>query len=183
MTDTSLLSYPRNEDDTYEEPISLVLTEFHFIILYPNHIVAISTLTKEKIWEEYFMESQRLGKIRGLTHDSVSNTTFLYAEYAVYELEITDEDRNVWEMYLQKKQYESALQYCKNPLQKDKVWSAQADHYFNDNNFQLAATYYGKTQKSFEEVTLKFLNINDQNALKTYLLTKLENIKNSKNKV
>jgi hypothetical protein len=62
------------------------------------------------------------------------------------------------------------------------VWSQQADHYFRDQNYKLAATYYGKTQRSFEEISLKFLNLNEQNALQVYLLHKLENIKHSKNK-
>jgi hypothetical protein len=44
----------------------------------------------------------------------------------------------------------------------------------------LAAVYYAKTQKSFEEITLKFINQNEQNALKTYLTNKLENIKSNK---
>jgi hypothetical protein len=63
------------------------------------------------------------------------------------------------------------------------VWTAQADHYFKAANYKLSAMYYGKTQKSFEEVALKFININEQDALKVYLLNKLESIKNTKSKV
>jgi len=37
--------------------------------------------------------------------------------------------------------------------------------------------YYGKTQKNFEEIALKFINIPENNALKTYLFHKLESIK------
>lgn len=93
---------------------------------------------------------------------------------------VTKEDRHVWELYLEKGQFESALSYCKNAAQKDKVWTAQADHYFNAKNYKLAAPYYGKTLKSFEEVTLKFINIGEHDALKTYLLHKLESINSHK---
>lgn len=46
----------------------------------------------------------------------------------------------------------------------------QADHYFAQNAYELAATYYARTKKSFEEVCLKFMTINERDALKTYLV-------------
>jgi hypothetical protein len=70
-----------------------------------------------------------------------------------------------------------------NTAQKDKVWGVQADHYFNTNNFKLAAEYYGKTQRPFEEITLKFIAINENDALKTYLVHKLQATKQFKPKV
>ena len=44
-----------------------------------------------------------------------------------------------------------------NSAQKDKVYSAQADFYFGQGRYQLAAKYYALTQKSFEEITLKLI--------------------------
>ena len=176
MTDTSLLPYPNSDIP----PLSLVLTEFHFLLLYSDKIQAICTLNKEVVWEENFPKSQKLGRMVGLAYDPFEKTVWVYGEYSVFELVITREDRNVWQLYLDKGQYEAALQYCKNSIQRDKVWSIQADYYFSTNNNRLAAIYYAKTAKSFEEVTLKFITNNDQNALKTYLLHKLENIKTNK---
>lgn len=57
------------------------------------------------------------------------------------------------------------------------MWTARADHYYAKNNYQLAAMYYANTQKPFEEITLKFIQKNEQDALKTYLLSRLENMK------
>lgn len=62
------------------------------------------------------------------------------------------------------------------------MWTAQADYFFSINNYKLAAPYYGKTQKSFEEITLKFINIGENDALKAYLLSKLETIKQTRGK-
>ena len=50
MTDAALLPYP-NPDDY---PISMVLTEFHYILLYLDKIQAISILSNEVVWEEVF---------------------------------------------------------------------------------------------------------------------------------
>ena len=49
------------------------------------------------------------------------------------------------------------MPYLQNPAQKDKVYGAQADHYFDQGRYQLAAKYYALTQKSFEEITLKLI--------------------------
>jgi vacuolar protein sorting-associated protein 18 len=98
----------------------------------------------------------------------------------VYELILRNEDRDVWKLFLENGQFETALSYCKEPNareKKDKVWTSQAEHFFSQSKYELAAAYFGKTLRVFEEVTLKFININERDALKTYLLHKLENIR------
>jgi hypothetical protein len=50
VQDASLLSYV----DPKDPPISLVLTEFHYLLLYSTKIQAISVLNKEVVWEESF---------------------------------------------------------------------------------------------------------------------------------
>ncbi len=85
-----------------------------------------------------------------------------------------------------------ALLYCKDPYlysfyllffvfcyshrnardKKEKVWTSQAEHFFKQGKFDLAATYFGKTQRAFEEVTLRFISLTEtggRDALKTYL--------------
>jgi hypothetical protein len=49
----------------------------------------------------------------GLAYDPIEKTSWSYAEFSIWEIIVTKEDRNVWEMYLKKGQYEPALQYCK----------------------------------------------------------------------
>eukprot|EP01114_Cavostelium_apophysatum_P012613 TRINITY_DN2865_c0_g1_i3.p1 TRINITY_DN2865_c0_g1~~TRINITY_DN2865_c0_g1_i3.p1 ORF type:complete len:686 (+),score=202.00 TRINITY_DN2865_c0_g1_i3:113-2170(+) len=184
MVDTSLLAYPRNID-RMTLPISMVLTEFHFILLYEDKIQAISTLSKNVpivVWEETFTKSARLGRVWGLSYDPIARLIWMYAQYSVFEVVIVKEDRNVWEMYLEKEQYAEALQHCKTISQRDRVWSAQADHYFARSSFKLAAEYYGKSLRSFEEITLKLIGIQENEALKVYLSNKLQNIRNNKSK-
>ena len=41
----------------------------------------------------------------------------------------------------------------------------------------MSAGLFAKTQKSFEEVALMFIGIDQQEPLKTYLIKKLENLK------
>jgi hypothetical protein len=180
MTDTQLLPYPDapvRAGSPPKVPVSITMTEFHFLLLYEDRFVAISKLNNANVYEESLGRAQPGSRMRGLVSDPTLGTIWAYAENGVYKLFINDEDRYVWRLYLEKGQYEEALSYCKDDwTKKDKVWCAQADHYFSQRGFELAAKYYGKTRKSFEEIALKFININERDALKAYLLAKLASL-------
>jgi hypothetical protein len=47
---------------------------------------------------------------------------------------------------------------------------------FQKEKYELAAEYYAKSEKTFEEVTLKFLRANLYNYLESYLQKVLERI-------
>lgn len=44
------------------------------------------------------------------------------------------------------------------------------------NRFVESAVYYAQTQNSFEEISLKYLELNDFSALRTYLTHKLKTL-------
>jgi hypothetical protein len=49
--------------------------------------------------------------------DTTKNTFWIYTGWSMFELVITKEDRDVWTLYLEKKQYDLALQYTKEKRQ------------------------------------------------------------------
>lgn len=157
-------------------PVSLVVTQFHWIVLYNDKIQAINKLSQKITWENTFRADQQLGEVHGITRDPVTQTIWMFAHNQVFEIEVRDEDRNIWKLYLEKNKYDEALKFCKTPKQNNIVWSAQADYYYQQGNYTEAATYYGKTSNSFEDISLRFIRMNNRDALKTYLLQKLENL-------
>lgn len=64
------------------------------------------------------------------------------------------------------------IQHTNAREKKEKVWSSQAEYYFKQAKYDLAATYFGKTQRAFEEVTLRFISLDSgtggRDALKKY---------------
>lgn len=104
ISETSLLSQQ-------QAPLSVVLLEFHLLVLYKNCIKAVSILSQKVVWEESLNE--RLGPIQGLVYDHKEKTVWIYTPTWILEILVVKEDRDVWKMYLEKKQYELALQYCK----------------------------------------------------------------------
>ena len=52
--------------------------------------------------------------------------------------------------------------------------SAQARAYFNEGRYFQAAQSYAQCSVSFEEVTLQFLDAGERDALRSYLISRLE---------
>eukprot|EP01094_Clydonella_sp_ATCC50884_P020588 TRINITY_DN4318_c0_g1_i1.p1 TRINITY_DN4318_c0_g1~~TRINITY_DN4318_c0_g1_i1.p1 ORF type:complete len:849 (+),score=315.48 TRINITY_DN4318_c0_g1_i1:254-2800(+) len=182
MADTDLMPYPLTREQEGTTPVDLVVTEFHYLILYDSMLQAVSRLNGNVVHCEKFLIRQRsqIGEIRGIVQDSAKGNIFVYGEHRIWTLTIFNERGNVWKLLMNKQDFEGALQYCgDNAVKKDKVWCAQADHYYAQQNYRLAATYYGRTAKSFEEITLKFIRMNERFALQTYLLAKLGSLPES----
>mmetsp|Transcript_59942 Transcript_59942/g.141174 ORF Transcript_59942/g.141174 Transcript_59942/m.141174 type:complete len:974 (+) Transcript_59942:154-3075(+) len=158
-------------------PLSLLSTEFHWFLLFPDRLQVINQLTQEVAWEHMFTSRNIYGDMRGMMQDPITGKLWVYADFMINEVVITNEDQNVWRCYLAKGQYDTALQYCKDLSQREKVLTAQADHFFSEKQWELAASMYAKTKRSFEEITLKFITLNEKDALKRYLSDKLDNMR------
>ena len=60
-----------------------------------------------------FVAHQRAGHVFKIAADPVKNTLWVYTSTSIFEIVITDEDRNVWEYYLNENQFERALEFVK----------------------------------------------------------------------
>jgi len=45
--------------------------------------------------------------------DFVKDSYWVFSTHSLYEILITDEDRNVWKLYLKQKMFDTALSYTK----------------------------------------------------------------------
>jgi hypothetical protein len=84
----------------------------------------------------------------------------------------------MWQVYLDMNHYAAALSHCRNPFQRDQVYLVQADAAFAAKEYFIAASFYAKMNYilSFEEISLKFISIGEQDALRTFLLRRLDNL-------
>lgn len=83
-------------------------------------------------------------------------------------------------MYADKNEFELAIKYCSNNLAHlDSVLIKQAEFLFMQNEYNESALIYSRTQSSFEEICLKFLEINKNDALLIYLKNRLLKLDNS----
>lgn len=157
-------------------PKSIVLTDYHVLILFNDCIRAVSILNYQTVYEEQFTEQQ--GKLLDLIKDSTSNSVYLYTNKAIYRYKITREDRNVWRLYLDKNEFSLALSHCQdNPAYRDIVLTKHAEDFYEKKDYIRAAKIFSETQKSFEEVCLKFYEHNENEALLCYLNNRFDKLK------
>jgi vacuolar protein sorting-associated protein 18 len=83
----------------------------------------------------------------------------------------------VWRMYLDRNEYELAKKFSRdNPAHHDVVLSTIADDLYNRKQYMESAKLYAQTMKSFEEVTLKFMQTNQNLPLIFYLKKRLNEL-------
>lgn len=173
LTDSQLLRYP---DASSGAPIAFVLTNFHALLLYPDHVVGVSLLNQEPIFEDLYSETH--GKLVSITKDPVKSTIWAFTERAVFRYKVTREERNVWQIYMEEGEFELAKEYCQdNAAHRDQVLVRQAGVFFKEKQYEQSAIHYAETHCSFEEVALKFLQVREVEALKTFLKKKLEGLR------
>jgi hypothetical protein len=63
---------------------------------------------------------------------------------------------------------------ARTKAQKRTVLNAQADHHFERREYDRAAAHYIHTQRPLEEICLKFIHAGQTDALRTYLLARLD---------
>ena len=169
--------------------LSMTVTEFHFLLLYQYRLCACTRITHEIVYEQELLPSFH-GHVKGIVRDPRGHI-WLFSKNKIYQIQLEREDRNVWKLYLQQakagdgREFEFAFQHAKTAEQQNLVRALQADHYFNRQDYVVAARYYAKTKRSFEEVSLKFISNTNlsttpkiqlrlKKALKIYLIEKLK---------
>ncbi|KAJ2889483.1 tethering complex subunit, partial [Coemansia aciculifera] len=182
VENASLLPYPappthssQDSSIVVEQPSSLALTEFHILLQYSDRVCALNMLSSKLAFEQSLAVSSE--QLQGLIVDESKRTCWLFSPANIYELVVTDEDRDVWEIYLQRRQYDSALSRCYNDAQRDVVLRAQAEYYFSAGDYARSAECFAQTSVSFEEAVLKFIALKDRYVLKTYIVSKLHTLR------
>lgn len=154
-------------------PISFILTQFHALLMYADHIKGVSLLNHEVVFEDVLNEP--IGKLINITKDPLKGTVWAFTEKSVFKYKVTKEDRNVWQIYIEKGKFDLAKKYCgNNPAFMDQVLVRQAEMFFENKQYDESAVHYAQTQSSFEEISLKFLKVRQMQALKLFLKKKLD---------
>ncbi|KAI5123557.1 hypothetical protein M0805_003376 [Coniferiporia weirii] len=156
-----------------QNPLSISLTEFHFVLLYKDRVAGVCNLNDSLVYEEA-LPLKPNEEARGLTADPVRKTYWIYTDSSLFELGIGNEARDVWQVYLDKGMFDVALKYAKTAPQRNQVLIAQAGQFFEDGRYIPAAQCYAQCSASFEEVTLKFIDADEREALRYYLVARLE---------
>lgn len=159
-----------------QDPIdSILLTQWHIVNLVGGRVIAVNRLDDTVVFDQVVLEPGQ--QALGLLADQQKNTFWLFTSQEIFEIVVNNEDRDVWKVMLQKEHFDAALRYAKGPAQKDAVATASGDYLISKGAFLEAASVFGKSSKPFEQVALTFIENDQQDALRKYLLTKITTYK------
>ena len=149
----------------------MVLSQWHVLCLVEGRVMAIQRLNQRVIYDQSV--PMHGGSVLCLLTDQKQNTYWLFTTQNIFEIILTDEDRDVWKIFLEDEQFSLASQYAKLPSQKDIVATASGDYLISKGRYHEAANVYGKSSRPFEQVALIFIDHGERDALRRYLLTKI----------
>ncbi|XP_065844581.1 vacuolar protein sorting-associated protein 18 homolog [Oscarella lobularis] len=157
--------------------VGAVLTTFHLLVAYRDRVEGICTLNETAVYSEN-VNYRHHGLLRGFTVDVSQNEIFLFSDSFVFRYKVNNESRDVWRIYLDKRDFEKARQFAQgNEAHLDLVLTEEAEELFKAKKYDKSAKLFARTQRSFEEVALKFINLSTQEALMSYLYAKMESLK------
>ncbi len=200
MVEPEIIQYERN----HQRILSMTITEYHMVILYPEKLQVILLppgLTSYE--EEMEMESYQFSQIsmstfnvayeqvmpkgdeyKGIYKDVANGEVYFYSSTNIFKLCIENEQKDVWKIYLEKSQnpkiakeeyFDLAFSIVEDdPKKKNAVLIAKANYYMNKGKFTEAANTFARTSKSFEEVIMGFYNANQFDAIRKYVANKLK---------
>lgn len=182
ITTKKTLSYPEQADDyrtaSYVSkhqnmiPTSFVLTDFHLMLQFCDHVTGISLINHDVVYDEYFAD--QYGKLMSIRKDPNNGNIYTFSNKTIFRYRINNEQRNVWKMYLDRNDFDLAKKYSRdNPAHHDIVLSRIGQDLFDKKLYLNSAKVFAQTKKSFEEVTLKFMQVNENIPLIFYLKSRL----------
>eukprot|EP00127_Corallochytrium_limacisporum_P004225 Clim_evm170s157 gene=Clim_evmTU170s157 len=139
-------------------PVAIALTEFHCLMQYRDRVFAVNLLNSDIVYEDFF--DRTYGGMINLTIDHEYATYWTFSAKAIFEIVVTDEARDVWKIYLARKDYEKALVYAgDSPDTQDKIYRALMKKCYEEKDFETAASYALKTKLRFGSIALMFLSL------------------------
>uniref|UniRef100_G1NF65 Vacuolar protein sorting-associated protein 18 homolog n=1 Tax=Meleagris gallopavo TaxID=9103 RepID=G1NF65_MELGA len=178
LSDERVWVYPSDIDVAVNKPISIVLTQFHFLLLLPDRVMAVCTLNEQVVFQDLFLE--KFGTLTRMIKDPTVQQIWIHTEKVVFRYHVQRESRDVWKMYMNMNKFDLAKEYCKDrPECLDIVLAKEAEHCFQNKRYLDSAKCYALTQNYFEEIALKFIEAKQEEALMEFLIKKLNNLKHS----
>ncbi|CAH0563550.1 unnamed protein product [Brassicogethes aeneus] len=175
-----VVGYPKPQYEDYsvspKYPHSIALTQFHILLAYNDSIKGVCLLNQEVVYEDNYNEA--FGRLINIIKDQKTGEIWAVTESAVFRFKITREERNVWKIFSDNQQFDLAKKYSRgNEASYNQVLIKEADMLFNGKEYELSAQRYAETQSSFEEICLKFIQVDQSDSLNIFLRNKLDTLK------
>ncbi|WIA14238.1 hypothetical protein OEZ85_002776 [Tetradesmus obliquus] len=164
-----------------DEPHALVCSTYHYLLLYGDRLAAINQVSGKVVSEISWGPGSHtpgiVGQPLGLLQDAVSGAVTLWSGESLHEVAVSNEDKDMWRIYLEHQDYANALKLAAGSAQRDIVYQSMGADAAAAGDFKAAGAHYGRIvggKPPFEELALLLVEAGDPEALQIFLNTKLQ---------
>jgi hypothetical protein len=119
------------EVSSLNKPISFVLTQYHLLLLFKTHLKIVCIINGQTVMEDKFLDAY--GQAIGIIKDPMKETVWAFSERAIYRYKITEEDRNIIDIYLQQNDFTNARLCAKSDVSKlNRINCQEAQYLFDE---------------------------------------------------
>ncbi|KAJ3274965.1 hypothetical protein HDV01_001829 [Terramyces sp. JEL0728] len=157
------------------EIIDFALSDYHFILLTSTNIIVVNKL-EDKLIYTIPIPLNFEEKVVALFKDELKKTFWIATNQSLHELIIADEGKNIWKIFVDRKQYKEAMASNES---KTAVSVAYAEYCYSQKDYSLSAELFANTNIPLEDVAMRFSQLDDSIALENYLMKKITLTKQS----
>jgi len=171
----TLLPFAEEDGFAARDIVGVSLTEHHIVLVGQRDVRVVNRVSECVVFEEGLKGQSFLG----VATDASSGAIFAFTERDLYEVILEDEGASMWQLHLDRKEFDMAHSLCSTSEQHDFCYNRQADLQFEAGNFLAAAGLFGKIKSghpSFESIALKFTGAGSPEATRKFLMEKLRGV-------
>ncbi|WFD33226.1 hypothetical protein MCUN1_000039 [Malassezia cuniculi] len=155
-----------------DKPRTLLASDWHLVFVSDDSIHCTRVLDHAATFDTTLTLSPD-ERILGATSDAGNGTYWVYTDTNIFEIIISEEDRDIWRVCLDKGEFEYALQHAKTDAQRELVHACHADRLVARAQYIDAARELAHTSRKFESVVLLFIDAGADDALREYVSLRL----------
>jgi vacuolar protein sorting-associated protein 18 len=126
----NIIPYP-----THDQILGLSTTVYHYMVLAKSGLYIQNRLDPSKT---EFIKLPPDEILVSINHDKSKNTYWLSTRKSLYEVIVEDEERDMWKIYFDRKEYQEALRVARGGV-KRMVAERYAQVVFGEEKYELAA--------------------------------------------
>ncbi len=145
-------------------PEAICVTEHSIYLLYPDSLSVMSKITHDLVHSESF----RLGEtMKQMTYEASTKSVWIHSSKSLNRLLVSNDNKDLWRQHVESGNYKEALQHCRQFGKENypHVAGICANSMFKSGMYSEAAVLYAESDRSFEDVVLRFLRAGVTNEL------------------
>lgn len=136
-----------------------VLSRYHVLICVNDNLETYNVVNNSLV------SKVSLGcSINGMAVDPKFQTYWMFNSDTLLEVKLEDEVGGMWRIYLMQNEFEKALHLAPH-ADKQIIYQAYGDHAFEQKEYEMSAKYYGLSNAHIEGIALKFIRLDEKQAL------------------